>query len=255
MAKTKKSRRRVAWVIAPATVLAVATARRARRRRALAADESRPADVAFMRAMHAAFRRDLARLESVAPHVDRSGFMTPQVRTGWTAFRDWLRDHHAAEDDDLWPVLRARLVDASALREVDAMVAEHRSIPGALAAVDAALANGFGVRSAAADLAAMVHDHLDHEERSVFPLLEQHLSRQEWRRFLETERDRHSLRERPRWLAWVLDDASERDAAAVMAEMPRPAHVVYRWFLRPRYAAEHRWQTEATLARWRGRAA
>jgi hypothetical protein len=40
----------------------------------------------------------------------------------------------------------------------------------------------------------------------------------------------------------VLDDASDQDAAAVMAELPRPAHLVYRWVLEPRYAAQQPWQ-------------
>ena len=42
-------------------------------------------------------------------------------------------------------------------------------------------------------------------------------------------------RERPEFLAWILDDAGEQDAAAVLAEMPPPARLVYRRVLRPRH--------------------
>ena len=38
------------------------------------------------------------------------------------------------------------------------------------------------------------------------------------------------------------DDGSDEDTAAVLAELPRPAHLVYRRLLRPRYEAQRRWQ-------------
>jgi len=38
---------------------------------------------------------------------------------------------------------------------------------------------------------------------------------------------------RPEFLTWVLDDASEQDAAAVLVEIPPPARLVYRRVLRP----------------------
>ena len=50
------------------------------------------------------------------------------------------------------------------------------------------------------------------------------------------------------FLTWVLDDAGEQDAAAVLTELPPPARLVYRWVLRPRYDAQHRWQIPSTAA-------
>lgn len=200
--------RRTRWVLAVCVAALIAVvARQARRRRQRTLDDDSPADVGFMRAIHAAFRRDLARLASVAPDVDRFGRAPDGVLVGWVAFRDALSNHHAAEDDDLWPVLRTHLTDAGDTDEVDAMVVEHREIPAALDAVDAALSRGAGVTGAAEALAGLVRGHLDHEERSVVPLLEGDLSRGEWRAFLHTERERRPARERPQWLAWVLDEA------------------------------------------------
>jgi hypothetical protein len=51
--------------------------------------------------------------------------------------------------------------------------------------------------------------------------------------------------------AWVLDSANERDAAAVLAELPHPARLMYRWAIRPRYEAEHRWQTNLSTTKRR----
>ncbi len=62
------------------------------------------------------------------------------------------------------------------------------------------------------------------------------------RTFLRKERSRDSPRERPEFLTWLLDNASEQDAAAVLTEMPPPARLVYRRVLKPRYDAQHRWQ-------------
>jgi hypothetical protein len=222
---------------------AVALTARRRRRRAQARDNDRPADLGFMRAIHAGLRRDAARLQALAPQLDHSGGGGPSaVPKGWATFRQILEVHHAAEDDDLWPVLRDHLTEAEDLHQLDLMVEEHRGLTTAIQAVDAALASGVGVTTAAQELGGVLGDHLDHEEQRVFPLLERHLSQGEWRRFLRTERRRRSPRERPEFLTWVLDEASDEDAAAVMAELPRPAHLVYRRLLRPRYEAQRRWQ-------------
>jgi hypothetical protein len=217
-------------------------ARRIRLRQDAARDDERPADLGFMRAIHAGLRRDAARLEALAPQVERRGGAPADMLTGWTTFRQVLHVHHGAEDEDLWPALRGHLTEEADRHQVDLMVEEHRGLTAAIDAVDAALASGVEVTAAARELGSVLGAHLDHEEQRVFPLLERHLSRREWRRFLRTERGRRSPRERPEFLTWVLDDASEQNAAAVWSELPRPAHLVYRFVLRPRYEAQRRWQ-------------
>jgi hypothetical protein len=225
-------------VAAGAAVLTI----RQRRRHAQAREDDRPADLGFMRAIHAGLRRDGARLQALAPQLEHGHGRPAAAPKGWATFRQTLEVHHAAEDDDLWPVLRSHLTQAEDLHQLDLMVAEHRGLTAAIQAVDAALARGVGVTTAARELGDVLGDHLDHEEQQVFPLLERHLSRGEWRRFLLTERRRRPARERPEFLTWVLDSASDEDTAAVLAELPRPAHLVYRRLLRPRYQAQRRWQ-------------
>jgi hypothetical protein len=141
-----------------------------------------------------------------------------------------------------WPVLRGELSDPGDLASVDAMVEEHRHIPSALAGVDAALHGGGELTASVKLLSAVVLDHLPHEKREVLPLIEQHLARAQWRAFLDKERSRRSPREQPEFLTWILDDAGEQDAAAVLTEMPLPARLVYGRVLCPRYGARHRWQ-------------
>jgi iron-sulfur cluster repair protein YtfE (RIC family) len=236
-------RRRPPWALLLVVTagLTMLTARRVRRRHQ-ARDDDRPTDLGFMRAIHAGLRRDAARLESLAPQLEHSGGVPEDEPKGWITFRQTLQVHHAAEDDDLWTVLRSHLTDDEDVHQVDLMVEEHRGLTAAIQAVDAAVTSGVGVTTAARELGEILRGHLDHEEQHVFPLLERHLSRREWRAFLLTERRRRSPRERPEFLAWVLDDASDEDAAAALTELPRPAHLVYRWLLQPRYVAQRRWQ-------------
>jgi len=240
---TGKRAGRGRWILGAITGAALIVGAAARRRaRRSSADVDAPADVGFMRALHAALLRDLSRLREVAGRLDGSVGAPSAVLAGWEALRAQLENHHSAEDDDLWPVLRRQLSDPGDLASVDAMVDEHRHIPPAAAAVDAALRGGGDLTASVERLSAVVADHLAHEEREVLPLLEQHLTQAQWRTFLQKERNRRTPRERPEFLAWILDSAGEQDETAVLAEMPPPARLVYRRVLKLRYEAQHRWQ-------------
>src|SRR5215207_9134636 len=103
------------WLLLPAALAGMATVGRRLARARREADDRRPAEVGFMRAMHNAFRRDLDRLEVVVSTVEQARSVPDGVREGWRTFREMLDSHHAAEDDDLWPVLRSHLLDAEDL--------------------------------------------------------------------------------------------------------------------------------------------
>jgi len=201
-----------------------------------------------MRAMHDAMRRDLTRLRAAAEQLDATKNAPSTVLAGWDGFRDELEFHHRAEDDDLWPVLRRELTEPDDIAAIDAMVEEHRHIGPALADVDGALHGGGDLPAKVDALSNVVLDHMAHEEREVLPLIERNMTRAQWREWLVTERNRRPPRQRPEFLTWVLDDASDQDAAAVFAEIPPPARLVYRLVLRPRYDAQHRWQVSAHAA-------
>ena len=244
-----KVTRRGPWIVAAIVGAGLAAGAAARLRARQASGEAdAPAEVGFMRALHAALRRDLSRLRDAAAQIDSSAGAPATVLAGWDTFRAELDNHHQAEDDDLWPVLRRELSEPGELASVDAMVEEHKHIEPALEGVDAALRGGGELAAPVETLSTVVLDHLAHEEREVLPLIEQHMTRAQWRAFMVKERNKRPPRERPEFLTWVLDDAGERDAAAVLTELPPPARLVYRWVLRPRYDAQHRWQIPSTAA-------
>src|SRR3954471_22786500 len=126
-----------------------------------------PADVGFMLSIHAALRRDLDRLDlwwgAGRPTAS-------EVHEGFQLFRRELENHHLAEDEDLWPILRSRLQDPADRAAVDAMYEEHSRLPRVLDAVDVAVAIGGG-RDVVDDLTGAVLHHLDHEEEAVLPLI------------------------------------------------------------------------------------
>jgi hemerythrin-like domain-containing protein len=205
------------------------------RRRQHSRPPSGPADIGFMLAMHAAFRRDLTRLERTAEAV------TPEVLAGWEVLSRRLVVHHRAEDEDLWPVLRAK----TAVPAVDEIVDEHEQIAESLDRVDAVLHGGGDRGRIAHEFAELVRKHLDHEERAVLPQVEKHLTAQEWANFLRTERNRQTPRTGAEFMGWVLDDAEPVHAQAILREIPRPGRVVYRLVMKPLYDARHLWSTES----------
>jgi hemerythrin-like domain-containing protein len=220
------------WIVLGAGLVAVAAnVIRVRRRHDV---PSGPADIGFMLAMHAAFRRDLARLEQTAEAA------TPEVLAGWEVLSRRLVVHHRAEDEDLWPVLRSK----TAAPAVDEIVGEHEQIAESLDGVDAALRGGGDQGTVAHEFAKLVQHHLDHEERAVLPLVEQHLSAQEWAAFLRAERNRQTPRSGAEFLGWVLDDAEPVHADAILREIPLPGRIVYRMVIKPRYDARRLWSTQ-----------
>jgi hypothetical protein len=143
------SRRRPPWplVVAIAATLAVLTARRVRRRQA-ARDDDRPADLGFMRAIHAGLRRDAAPPGVPRPATRTAGPSASAAAEGLGHPPSDPSGSSRRRDDDLWPVLRRHLTDGQDLLQLDLMVAEHRDLEAAIEAVDAALSGNGGVRPA-----------------------------------------------------------------------------------------------------------
>jgi hypothetical protein len=138
-----------------------------------------PADTRMMGIVHAAFRRDLARVRLMltatpAPDGTRAQAVADQV--GW--LMDMLHEHHTTEDDGLWPLVRRHNAAAAGL--LDAMAADHRVIVPAIGALTAAARH---YRSAPDDaarleliaaldaLTGVLLPHLDREVAEAMPVV------------------------------------------------------------------------------------
>ncbi|MFD5073966.1 hemerythrin domain-containing protein [Streptomyces sp. NPDC058371] len=198
-------------------------------------------DLTVMYAAHDAFRRDLERLAEAAA---RGTADTPPVHAGWDNFRRQLHIHHTAEDSDLWPrVERAvadRPQDVALLAEMEA---EHARLDPLLTAVDQALHQG------SADIAALVHalaaalgDHLEHEEKSALPLIQEVLTPADWGAFTGRMRETQGLRGAAVFVPWIVDGIPPADRASFLGALPPPVRVLNRLFWEAGYRRRGLWR-------------
>ena len=126
-------------------------------------------DVSMMYVVHKAFRRDLARMQAAAAQA-----VDPDMQTAlgdcWATFNRYLIVHHTAEDETLWPPMRAKLSgrgqDLGLLTE---MVDEHSRLDPLLREIDDTLHLGSPARLAGlfAELADVLVGHFEHEEKAA----------------------------------------------------------------------------------------
>lgn len=144
-----------------------------------------------IRLMHRAMRTDLHRLATTAAELARDD--CPSLRR-ITALSDYLLllatsidTHHRIEDDELWPLLHTAVgphIDLSELAD------DHAALESLLEELTADAhdlkAGGSGaltrVSGTLAQLRDMLDEHIDDEERTVFPLITGHVSSAQWSR-------------------------------------------------------------------------
>jgi hemerythrin-like domain-containing protein len=126
-------------------------------------------DVSMMYAVHKAFRPELARMQAAAAQaVDPD--MQKALGDCWATFNRYLIVHHTAEDETLWPPMRAKLSgrgqDLGLLTE---MVDEHSRLDPLLREIDDTLHLGSPARLAGlfAELADVLVGHFEHEEKAA----------------------------------------------------------------------------------------
>ncbi|MCG7203246.1 hemerythrin domain-containing protein [Streptomyces arenae] len=205
--------------------------------------------------VHRVFRREsalLPRLVRAVPDGD-----TARAALVLGALRDYtmgLHHHHHAEDELIWPLLRARAARDEAL--VDRMTEQHEAIDRTLAAV----AEWTPVWERSADrisgeelaLALEAHRtallvHLDEEETSLLPLVAEHLTVAEWD--LVGERGLEGLPKNKRLLALgaILEEATPEESAFFLGKAPLVGRLLWRAVGRRQYAA-YRDRMRAPLA-------
>lgn len=189
----------------------------------------RVADLDMNQIIHAAVRRDLARMEAALRSLpDGDTDRAAALQRAWGALWGQLRRHHEQEDEHVWPYVRAlAVVDPSV---VDAMESEHHAMAAAseaaTAAIEAVAAEPTAARaSAAADAvaaAARVTDaHLEHEERAITPVIQERYETPEWKA-IEKEFRRGGPVQGGQFLAWLQDGGDPEALAALRSTIPPP---------------------------------
>lgn len=198
-------------------------------------------DWTMMYGYHAGFRRDADRLVAAAENRE---FGKPSVKTGWETFRDQLVRHHHAEDDDMWPVARAKLTqNPEGLKLLDDMQAEHAQIDPLIEQIDAAFANPEADPEKAIELSKSFRDHVNahlaHEESAVLPLLDTCYTRDDLKAFSDIQRKKGGMKEGKVMFAWMVEGDSP-EAKKVAASLPPPLKILIKFWSRS-YAKTPRW--------------
>ncbi|MFB9446597.1 hemerythrin domain-containing protein [Dactylosporangium vinaceum] len=100
---------------------------------------------------------------------------------------DGIHHHHRAEDDVLWPILNATAgaeVDLAELTDdhaqLDPLLERIRAQAAALAAAPADRAAAARLADSLATLRDLLAEHIEDEERTVFPVIRRYVSGAQW---------------------------------------------------------------------------
>ncbi|GAB1516512.1 hypothetical protein JCM33774_85570 [Actinophytocola sp. KF-1] len=197
-------------------------------------------DMTMMYVMHDALRRDLGLLAKSAAK------RTPLLRTaaGWELFKKALLTHHVAEDEALWPPMRAALADRpDDLALLAAMEDEHARIDPLLAAIDEALTDETRldrVGDLTDALAFELTAHLAHEEKEALALVEATVTEADIAAFGGAHTTRYGA-DVSRILPWLLDGTADDTALAIIGGLPEPVRNAYRDAWLPAHRATQLW--------------
>jgi hypothetical protein len=161
---------------------------------------------------------------------------------------DGLHHHHAAEDELAWPVLMTRV--PARRDEIARMTEQHDGISAAIDRVQSDMTEWANtvdapttqrLQTSVAELTRLLVDHLDEEERVGVPIIEEHLTPQEWK--AATDRGASFLSSHP-ILGIVLGGlilyyASPQEGRSFLTGVPLPQRILVK-LLGARMAASYR---------------
>ena len=178
------------------------------------------ADVTMMYLIHDAIRRDLDRLEDglhqlASMHAGpRRRALVGALERTWADLDDYLHEHHATEDELLWPMLRRHCPLTGEL--LDELEGQHAALTPLVRDCRSAMTRAltsyptFEDATRAADIVGALRGelraHLAHEEAAAMPYIVDHLG-PHWDAFEARQRKAAGVSGLTRFLPWVLDDA------------------------------------------------
>jgi hemerythrin-like domain-containing protein len=189
-------------------------------------------NITMNRVIHAAVRRDLARLESALRGArDGDVARARDLARAYANLQRELTQHHEGEDRFVFPFLARVGGDADLLKAMDD---EHQAMADALAETRTAIAtyassgsadDAERARISVARTRQVVDRHLDHEENDLEPLIGPHLQSAEWKTVEKQLRPR-SLAVTGQFLAWISDGMTDEGRTYLRGTIPPPVTAV-----------------------------
>lgn len=184
------------------------------------------------RLIHAAVRRDLARLDAGLGRArDGDRERAGDLQRAFANLHRELTRHHEGEDAHLWPMLAKVGVQPDLL---GAMESEHAAMSESLAGTATAMstyarsgsaADALAARESVARTRTVVGQHLAHEEAELEPHLEPHLETPEWK-VVEKKLRSVSATEAGCFFAWLTDGMTDDGRAFLRKTVPTPVVVL-----------------------------
>jgi iron-sulfur cluster repair protein YtfE (RIC family) len=147
-----------------------------------------------------------------------------------------LRHHHELEDDQIWPLLHARL-PVGARRTIVTMHDQHRHIDLLVERINQLMAAWptkpaavAAFRGPLADQLETLHElltvHLDMEERIALPLAEEHLTEAEWTEIGRLAEASNPRNERALTFGMLQYEGDPHVLASMLASAPPPVRLL-----------------------------
>jgi hypothetical protein len=185
---------------------------------------------------HDAFTRDLRRVTE-ALLLGRA--WTRPAETTWSTLARQLRHHLRAEDEVLWPLLRASVRPYP--EAIDEIATEREHIETVITAVETAyraerviefydVVNHLGRRVGAYEF---------HHEQLALPLIASRIPQPGWTTFTARLRQLQGRGGAAEYLPWLLDGSTGATSEAVLAGLPARVRLLHHLRWTPRYRRSH----------------
>jgi hemerythrin-like domain-containing protein len=196
--------------------------------------------------IHRVFRREFGLLPKIIRAV-QPGDLVRAKKVGNHAreLLTALHHHHSIEDELLWPALNERVTFEKPL--VERMEAQHASVGSLIYQAQVLipkwsktgdLLTGRDLAEVLEHLATELNAHLADEEEHILPVVEQHITADEWQRL--GDRGMASI---PRnrllvQLGHILEDTNPEERARFLGKVPLPGRIAYRLIGERKFRAE-----------------
>jgi hemerythrin-like domain-containing protein len=185
--------------------------------------------------IHRVFRREFGLLPTLIRGVAADDLERAKVVADHAA--DLLRFvhiHHSGEDALLWPVLLERVEVESEL--IQRMEHQHEHVAALLSHAQEQLAawaatpspeRGAELAATFEEIGSALGEHLGEEESEILPLVETHLTVQEWERLGEHARGSLPPPELMASLAAIVEEADDEERLMFTAALPPPVLTMF----------------------------
>jgi hemerythrin-like domain-containing protein len=208
--------------------------------------QTRLCDTHDMVVVHRVFRREFGLMPAMLATVEAGDVQRSTVVGGHAAeVLAMLHHHHSAEDELLWPRLRRRVVMAG--DALDRMEHQHEEIARTLDEIGAILprwTTGADLtdRQQLSDLfrhaSIAIDEHLSEEETRVLPVVEQHITADEWQELAARGMSSMPPARLSVFLGHILEEATPAEQEAFLSKLPEPGRQAFRLVGEPTYRRE-----------------